>query len=120
MSIFTALADPTRLKIIEMLAKEGTLSVARINEPFDMSAPAVSQHLKVLRDTDMVVVSQKGQMRFYKLNMSKIEQLEGWVNRIRAGMSPLNDLSGPRKKRATSTGAKKGALNSFLLNRAQK
>jgi DNA-binding transcriptional ArsR family regulator len=62
MSTWLALADPTRRRIVEMLA-QGSLSSGEIAGHFEISAPAVSQHLKVLRDARLVRVRAEAQRR---------------------------------------------------------
>ncbi len=74
MNGLTALADPTRQQIVKMLAK-GALSSGDIARRFDMTAPAVSQHLKTLRDAKLVKVRAEAQKRFYELDPKK-----AWVN----------------------------------------
>ena len=58
MDIFTALAEPTRRTIVELLASSGPLSATEISEQFPVSPPAISQHLKVLREVKLVRVSR--------------------------------------------------------------
>jgi DNA-binding transcriptional ArsR family regulator len=77
-----ALADPTRQRIVKMLAK-GALSSGDIASRFDMSAPAVSQHLKTLRDAKLVTVRAEAQKRIYELNKDGVEELADWVNDLR-------------------------------------
>lgn len=79
MDKFAALADPTRRRIMEMLAREGKLTAGRISEPFRMSAPAVSQHLKVLRDAELVIVEKNAQQRIYSLNARALHDISGWA-----------------------------------------
>jgi len=78
MSCFTALADPTRRRIVEMLAiRERT--AGEIVEAFEMTGPAISQHLKVLREARLVSVRPEGQRRIHSINPSGLEELEAWV-----------------------------------------
>jgi uncharacterized protein YndB with AHSA1/START domain/DNA-binding transcriptional ArsR family regulator len=79
MDRFTALADPTRRKIIEMLAKRGSLSATEISEQFPVSPPAISQHLKILREANWVLVEKRAQQRIYQINPEAILDLEGWA-----------------------------------------
>ena len=81
--MFTALADPTRLRIVEMLAASGQLPVSDISKKFDISAPAISQHLKVLREAKLVEVEIKAQQRIYTLNPSGMSEAERWIGKIR-------------------------------------
>ena len=80
MDIFYAIAEPTRRSIIEMLAKKGRLSATDISDKFKMSAPAISQHLKVLREAHLVSVEKQGQQRIYQLNVEKIYEFERWTH----------------------------------------
>jgi DNA-binding transcriptional ArsR family regulator len=90
MSALQALSDPTRQRIVEMLAT-GALSSGEIAGRFQMSAPAVSQHLKTLRDARLVSVRADKQKRIYQLNPEGVEELSAWVTRIRAFWNPRLD-----------------------------
>jgi len=76
---FTALADPTRRQIIAFLA-DGEQPVASICEQFNCTAPAVSQHLKVLRETGLVTVRPAAQKRFYAINKIAVAQAALWLS----------------------------------------
>lgn len=82
MLALNALADPTRQRIVEMLASR-ELSMGEIAERFDMSPPAISQHLKVLRDAKLVTVRADAQKRLYSLNEDGFEEMDEWLQRIR-------------------------------------
>jgi DNA-binding transcriptional ArsR family regulator len=82
MDIFYALADPTRRSILEMLAQMGRLSASAISEKFRITAPAISQHLKVLREAKLVVVEKKAQQRIYQINTEKMAELEEWAHKL--------------------------------------
>lgn len=77
-----ALSDPTRREILEMLAGR-ELAAGAIAARFDMSAPAVSQHLKVLKDAKLVTVRADAQRRLYSLNKDGFEEMDEWLSRIR-------------------------------------
>jgi len=64
-NVFNALAEPTRREIVEMLANKGRLPAAAISKRFKCSAPAISQHLKVLREAHIVTVETRGHQRIY-------------------------------------------------------
>ncbi len=83
MDTFHALADPNRRRIIEMLAREGELSATEIHNRFSVSAPAVSQHLKVLREAGLVRVEKRAQQRIYRLAPEAMRPVEGWASQIR-------------------------------------
>src|SRR5258708_9108266 len=78
-----ALDDRTRRRIIEMLV-EGELSSGDIANRFDLSAPAISQHLKVLKRAQLVHVRVDGQRRIYGLDPAGFAELENWL----AGVKP--------------------------------
>lgn len=82
MDIFYALAEPKRRDIIEMLADKGQLTASQIHSKFDMSAPAVSQHLKVLREAKLVNMEKKAQQRIYKINPKSFLELEKWAKKM--------------------------------------
>lgn len=77
-----ALSDPTRRAILEMLAGK-ELPAGSIASNFAMSAPAVSQHLKVLKDAKLVNVRADAQRRLYSLNRDGFEEMDEWLSRIR-------------------------------------
>jgi len=82
MLALNALADPTRLRIVEMLA-ERELSAGTIADSFDVTAPAISQHLKVLKDAKLVRVRVDAQRRIYALDPSGLDEMDRWLSRIR-------------------------------------
>ena len=82
MDIFSALADPNRRTIIEMLARKGQLSASDIYGRVHAHPPAVSQHLKILRDARLVSVEKKAQQRLYTINPDKFTELESWVRKL--------------------------------------
>jgi DNA-binding transcriptional ArsR family regulator len=82
MQSLNALADPTRQRIVEMLAAR-ELTAGDIAGRFDVSAPAISQHLKVLRDAKLVRVRADAQRRIYTLDPEGFEEMEEWLERIR-------------------------------------
>ncbi|MBS0471561.1 MAG: winged helix-turn-helix transcriptional regulator [Proteobacteria bacterium] len=82
MNGLTALADPTRQQIVKMLAK-GALSSGDIARRFDMTPPAVSQHLKTLREAKLVTVRAVAQKRFYELDPAGIGEVAAFVDELR-------------------------------------
>jgi len=82
MRSLNVLADPTRQRIVEMLAT-GSLSSGDIARRFDVSAPAISQHLRTLRDAKLVRVRAQAQKRFYELDPEGVGELADWIARIR-------------------------------------
>ena len=82
MDTFTALSDPTRRQIIESLAL-GESSFGDLADQFDMSRPAVSQHLKVLREAGIVSSRADAQRRVYRLNDDSLDEIEAWLLQVR-------------------------------------
>ena len=82
MDTFTALADPTRRRIVESLA-HGETSFGDIAAQFEMSRPAVSQHLKTLREAGIVAVRADAQRRIYRLSDDGLDEIDAWLKRVR-------------------------------------
>jgi DNA-binding transcriptional ArsR family regulator len=102
MDIFFAIAEPTRRAIVELLAKKGRLSATDISGKFRMSMPAISQHLKVLREANVVSVEKDGQKRMYKLNVSALHEVEHWATTLEARWNErLDKLEALLKKEST-------------------
>ena len=74
-----ALSDPTRRKILEML-KKGTISAGDISESFDVSQAAISRHLSVLKDADLIRDKRDGKFIYYELNTSVFEEIMLWIS----------------------------------------
>lgn len=82
MDIYSALADPTRRNILELLANNGLLSASDISSNFQMSQPAISQHLKVLRVAKLVDMEKQAQKHLFKINPHKLLEMEGWIHKM--------------------------------------
>lgn len=82
MDIFYALSDPTRRKILELLASQGELSATQIYANFQVSPPAISQHLKVLREANLVKMEKHAQQRIYQINPKAVLELEDWSKQL--------------------------------------
>ncbi len=79
---FSALADPTRRAILARLAL-GETSVTELAEPFEMSMPAVSKHLRVLEKAGLVERSRQAQYRPVRLRAEPLRQAWGWIEEYR-------------------------------------
>jgi DNA-binding transcriptional ArsR family regulator len=79
MNAFAALADDTRRKIVLMLVNEGELSATEISNNFDMTPPAVSQHLKVLREAKVIQMKKQAQKRLYSVDEAGINEIGDWL-----------------------------------------
>src|SRR5215475_3759208 len=103
---FAAMADPTRRAILARLAK-GEATVMELAEPFAMTQPAVSQHLKVLEGAGLVVSRVDGARRPRRLAAAGIDAMDQWLAMLRRGMEKsyerldavLASMEGPKKKR---------------------
>lgn len=74
-----ALSDPTRRAIIKLL-KRGERTAGEIAERFDISAPAISRHLSVLRDAELVTSRRDGKFLYYALCLDPLEILGDWID----------------------------------------
>ena len=81
MDTFIALADPTRRQIIESLAT-GETCFGTLADQFEMSRPAVSQHLKVLRDAGIVTSRADAQRRIYRLSDAGLDEVDAWLGKV--------------------------------------
>lgn len=77
-----ALADPTRREILNLL-KGGKRSAGDIAEHFDITAAAVSRHLSVLKDADLITNTREGKYIFYELNASVLEEIMLWLTDLK-------------------------------------
>ncbi|HEX7240786.1 MAG TPA: metalloregulator ArsR/SmtB family transcription factor [Longimicrobiaceae bacterium] len=80
---FSALADPTRRAILARLAR-GEATVTELAEPFDMSMPAISRHLKVLERAGLIERGREAQWRPCRLQAEPLKEVEGWVEQYRS------------------------------------
>lgn len=103
METFFALADPKRRRIVELLA-HGELSAGEINKHFRVSGPAISQHLKVLRDARLVRVKVDAQRRLYSLDPKGLEAVDEWMARVKTMWTArLDALEAKLRKKTDKT-----------------
>lgn len=102
MDQFTALADPTRRSIVERLA-EGERSAGELASGFSISQPAVSRHLRVLRESGLVAVRSVAQLRMYSLDAARLDEVAAWVERTRATWAQRFDRIEDEIRRARFT-----------------
>lgn len=110
---FAALAEPNRLRIVELL-RSGARSVGDIGERLDLNQPQVSKHLRTLKQAGWVEVEARAQQRLYGLRAKPLRQLHDWIERYRriwdARFDALDELlvelesnkekpHGPRKRK---------------------
>ena len=109
--LFYALAEPTRRGIIELLARRGQLSVTDISDNFPITPPAISQHLKVLREANFVRVEKRAQQRIYHINPDAMSEIEGWIQkmtkRYNARYDALDKILEAEKKKLARKGVRR-------------
>jgi DNA-binding transcriptional ArsR family regulator len=107
---FTALADPTRRAIIARLTK-GEASVMELAEPFDMSQPAISKHIKVLERAGLVSRGRDAQRRPVRLETAPLREAQDWLQRyadlMEARFQRLDTLLDELKEKEKRHGKKK-------------
>ena len=81
MLVLAALADPVRREIVELLAA-GEATAGGIAERFPVSRPAVSRHLRVLREAGLVTAVERGRERVYALERAPLDELHRWLERV--------------------------------------
>ena len=77
-----ALADPTRREILNLL-KSGTKSAGEISDHFQITAAAISRHLSVLKEADLIEDSREGKYIYYTLNVSVLEEIMLWITDLK-------------------------------------
>jgi DNA-binding transcriptional ArsR family regulator len=87
---FAALADPTRRAILARLTA-GEATVTELAEPFDMSMPAVSKHLRVLEKAGLIIRGREAQWRPCRLEAAPLKEVADWTERYRAIWEPRLD-----------------------------
>lgn len=80
--VFQALADPTRRAILALL-RQGSKPVGSIAHDFPISRPAISKHLRVLRDAELVTEVKVGRNRLYELNAGPLRDVDNWLAHYR-------------------------------------
>jgi DNA-binding transcriptional ArsR family regulator len=103
--IFQAIADPTRRQIIDLLSRDA-MTLNAIADKFDISRPAISQHIKLLVECDIVEIEQKGRERYCKIKPEKLipafmwleKYQQQWTKRIDSFEKYVNQLQSKNKK----------------------
>ncbi len=79
---FHAIADPTRRAMLLRLAREGERSVSQLKKPFAISQPAVSKHLRILRDAGLVRFRKSGRESLYDIDATRLHDVQEWITQI--------------------------------------
>lgn len=107
MDIFLALADPTRRNILEIIAEGGRLAASDIASHFKISASAISQHLKILKESELVIMEKQAQQRMYKINPTALYEIEDWTKKMNDMLenrfSIMDKLIEAEKKKVTKS-----------------
>ena len=80
--VFQAIADPTRREIINLIANQ-SLNLNAIADNFDVSRPAISQHIKILTECGLIVIKKQGRERFCEAKLQPLNQVTDWIEPFR-------------------------------------
>jgi DNA-binding transcriptional ArsR family regulator len=80
--VFQAIADPTRRQIINLIAHK-SMNLNAIADNFEISRPAISQHIKILTECGMVIIKQEGRERFCEAKLDTLSEVSNWVEQYR-------------------------------------
>lgn len=78
-AVFSALADPTRRRILERLSKQRDVSVSKLAKPFRMSLPAISRHLKVLEEANLIRRERQGRVHNIRAHQQGLRDAQKWI-----------------------------------------
>lgn len=78
--VYVAIADPTRRKLIRLLAEADELPLHELTAQFDMGRTAVSKHLAILKDAGLVMARKEGRETRYRLNAEPLKEIQDWVS----------------------------------------
>jgi DNA-binding transcriptional ArsR family regulator len=79
MDAFAALAEPRRRRVVEILAQRGKLNASQICDEFDVTPQAISQHLRVLREANVIQMEKRAQRRLYTFNPRSVNPIQAWT-----------------------------------------
>jgi len=104
--VFQAIADPTRREIIHLIAHQA-LNLNAIAENFDVSRPAISQHIKILTECGLIVIRKQGRERYCEARLQSLNEVADWVEKYRKMWAVrfeklddlLDEMSGTKKRK---------------------
>ncbi len=96
-TIFEALADPTRCRIVELL-RSGPLSVHVLASSFTISRPAISRHLRVLKQAKLISEKKIGRENLYRLHIKRVEPAQAWLAKVATPASSAKSEPAPKKQ----------------------
>lgn len=107
--VFASLADPTRRAILARLARDESLSISELAEPFEMTLPAVMKHLDVLGDAGLVTRSKHGRTVEVRLSPTPLRKANEWLRRYERFWSPaLDRLAAHAERKELEARAREG------------
>ncbi len=80
--VFQAIADPTRREIIQLISAQ-SLNLNAIADQFDMSRPAISQHIKILTECGLIVIKKQGRERYCEAQLQSLSEVSAWAEEYR-------------------------------------
>jgi len=103
--VFQAIADPTRREIIDLLAQQ-SMNLNAIAEHFNVTRPAISNHIRILNECGIVSIDQIGRERFCRIEAKQLRQVSDWIGRyeslwlqkVNAFEKYVNELKSKQKK----------------------
>jgi len=108
--VFQAIADPTRREIINLVAYQ-SLNLNAIAENFDVSRPAISQHIKILTECGLIIIKKQGRERYCEAKLQQLSVVSDWVEQYRKvweqRFDALDNLLEKMKADAKKKGRKK-------------
>jgi len=108
--VFQAIADPTRREIINLVAFQ-SLNLNAIAEKFDVSRPAISQHIKLLTECGLIVIKKQGRERYCEARLHQLNEVSDWIERYRklwaARFDELDNILEELKKKKKKPSRKK-------------
>lgn len=90
-AVFAALADPTRRRIVQRLSQEGEIRVTTLAQPFRMSLPAISRHLRVLENAQLIKRQRRGREHLIRPHNAGLEDARKWITQCASGWQSAFD-----------------------------
>ena len=81
--VFQAISDPTRRAIINMLSRQ-SLNLNAVADKFEISRPAISRHIRILRECGIIIIKQQGRERYCEANLESFDNVSQWVEQCRS------------------------------------
>jgi len=105
--VFQAIADPTRREIINLVAYQ-SLNLNAIAENFDVSRPAISQHIKILTECGLIIIKKQGRERYCEAKLQQLSVVSDWVEQYRKVWEQRFDALDNLLERMRADAKKKG------------